>query len=444
MAMNELILKSGMQKILTLFVACLMIAGFSVPSLEASVEDLSQYKNTALNTIEDWVKATGLVDLKWKAWNDYGLLVKPYFKTRYELTSNVFNAPDTDSDQTDSIFTFTPGVQMLYKTAMGVIGAAYEASFKYFAQFDTQNTQDQSFLVYANLFPTDNVYIRVNEQLEQKGTAAGSSAFDEIDYLDNRVNVVVGYRAGDWIYEFGYENFDRDFASEIAVRYNHNEDKLDYRIYRVIDDNLKVYSGIRIGWVDFSRDPSRDTTYYEIPVGMEGTLSYGVTARAAVGLHHRNLEDTIRNDLTHVVTNISLERSFFANKTSVEGGFLRRPVESTFSKATTYDEKLWYASVKHLITPTLRGRLSTYVGNRDFEERVFTGTRVIVGGRAFVVPPNQVKRDDSVFGLNVGFDYQVRKWLIFHIDYQYSRRDSNISALDYTENVFSLGSTIPL
>jgi hypothetical protein len=61
-----------------------------------------------------------------------------------------------------------------------------------------------------------------------------------------------------------------------------------------------------------------------------------------------------------------------------------------------------------------------------------------------VAPPNQVKRSDDVFGFGMGFDYNVRKWLILHLDYQLSRRDSNIGTLDYTENVLSLGTTIPL
>lgn len=420
------------------------LVGFSAPSALASVEDIKGFKNQVLDGIEEFVINTGLVDAKKKLWEEYNFLIKPFFKTRYDLTSNVFSAPDTDSDHTDSIFSFTPGVQFVYKNKYGVIGGAYEATFKYFTQFNEQNTQDQSFLVYANLFPTDNMYVRVSEKLDQKGSTAGSSAFEPVNYKDNRVSVVTGYRSGDLTFEFGYENFDRDFQETIAKVHSYDEDKFDYRTYYQWSEQIKVYTGIRIGNVDFGKNPIRDTLYWEIPVGFEAVLPTGINARASVGVHHRNVEADGRNDITHVVTNISLQKNFNAKRTSVELGFLRRPVESSFATAGIYDEKLWYGAVKHLITPTLRGRSNIYVGNRDFEDRIFTGPRVIVAGVPLVVGGSQVKRDDNIFGFGLGFDYNVRKWLILHIDYLYSRRDSNISSLDYTENVFSLGSTIPL
>lgn len=419
---------------------------FQTPSASAAFEGLREFKNSALDSIENAVIKTNLPDRKKKLWEEHGLLIKPFFKFRYDLTNNVFKAPDTDSDHTDNLWTFTPGFQWLKKLPYGIVGGAYEADFRYFTQFEEQNTQDQKALFYANLFPTERSYIRVSEKLDQQGATAGASNFEPVDFLDNTANVVLGYKIDEkWTGEFGYENYDRDFASTVAARYSYNEDKYDLRVYRQYRKNVRGWTGVRIGQVDFWKDSSRDTFYYEFPVGVEGTLPWGgIKAAASIGLHHRNLEDSGRNDITHVVTNLYAEKLFNYERTTVEGGFLRRPVESSFSTATTFDEKLWYASLKHLMTPKLRFRSNVYVGNRDWEESVFTGTRIIVGGAVFVATPGVVRRDEDVFGYSFGFDYNVRKWLILHADYQYSRRNSNISALDYTENAFSLGTTIPL
>lgn len=426
---------------------CLILAGgLALPtSASASLADIAAFKDKTLDGIENAVIKTGLPDEKKKLWEEHGLLIKPFFRFAYDLTSNVFKAPDDHSDHTDNLWNFTPGFQFLKKGQYGVLGGAYEATFRYFSQFSQQNEVDQKFLIYTNIFPTEDTYIRASEKIDQQGATAGSSAFEPVNFLDNTVNVVAGYNINDdWTMELGYENYDRDFSATVARRYSYNEDKYDYRAYYKLRENMRFYSGARIAWVDFCKDPSRDTFYVEIPLGFEGKLPYGVDARASVGFHHRNLEDSDRNDLTHVVTNISLAKVFNHERTAVELGFLRRPVESSFSTATTYDEKMWYGSLKHLMTAKLRARINLYVGNRDFEERVFTGTRFVAGGRVFVSPPNQVKRNDEVFGFGFGFDYNVRKWLVLHLDYQYSRRDSNISALDYTENVLSLRSTIPL
>ena len=433
-------------KFTALLVSLSLLLGGGIPVAHAaSVENAAGYFNTGLDNIEEWVKKTGLPQLKWKTYKDHGLLIKPFFKFRYDLDSNVFDAPDTDSDHTDSMWSFIPGFQALYKTKYGVIGAAYEATFRVFSQFADQNEQDQDMLIFANLFPAENIYVRTSEKLSQKGATAGNTGFDTIDILDNTFNITFGYVADEnWTHEVGYQIFDRDFQSSIAKRYSYTEHIYDYRLYRKVDENVRVYTGTRLGMVSFGKLSSRDTFYYEFPVGIEGKILYGITVNASVGLHHRNLEEQTRNNVTHIVANLSAQKSFNKDKTSIEGGFLRRDVESSFATATTYDEKLWYTSLKHLITPKLRSRLNMYVGNRDFEERVFTGTLVVVGGRVFATPPTQVKRSDDVFGFNFGFDYNVRKWLIFHIDYQYNRRDSNLSALDFTENVFSLGTTIPL
>lgn len=424
--------------------AMLFLMFNAVPSSQASLESIRGFSDQVLDGIENVVISSGLVDAKKSLWEKYGILIKPFLKTRYSLTSNVFLAPDDDSDHTDNIWSITPGLQWLWKNKWGVVGGAYEATFKYYSQFSEQNTQDQSFLVYANLFPTENTYIRISEKLDQQGAVAGSSAFEPVDYLDNRFNVAIGYRMEDWTFEFGYENFDRDFQSTIAERFSYNEDKYDLHVYYQLTPKTRVFTGVRLGQVDFWKNEVRDSFYWELPIGVETELPFEVNARASVGVHHRNVESDLTNDITHVVTNISLQRNFNQKKTSVELGFLRRPVEGAFSTAGVYDEKLWYGAIKHLITPVLRGRFNVYQGNRDFEDRVFTGTRVVVGGTVFAVGGAQMKRDDSIVGTGIGFDYNVRKWLILHMDYQYSRRDSNISAFDYTENVFSLGSTIPL
>ena len=195
-----------------------LLAGRPAPSASAAFEDLTKFKDSAFDGIENTVIRTGLPDAKKKLWDKYHLLIKPFFKFRYDLTSNVFKAPDTGADQTDNLWTFTPGFQWLYQAQKGIVGGAYEASFRYFSQFSEQNEQDQKFLVYTDFFPTKDTYLRVSEKMDQEGATAGSSAFEPVDFLDNTVNGVTGYKRDVWTYELGYENFNRNFQSSIATR----------------------------------------------------------------------------------------------------------------------------------------------------------------------------------------------------------------------------------
>ena len=87
-------------------------------------------------------------------------------------------------------------------------------------------------------------------------------------------------------------------------------------------------------------------------------------------------------------------------------------------------EKSFFGSVKHLITPKLRGRASIRFANESYYDGTAAGTRLAVVGTTviLVVPGGIVKRDDDVFNYNLGFDYNVRKWMILHGDYQFTRR----------------------
>ncbi len=441
------------KKIIKLLVLHLVMAlAFSaVPFTPAYASDgvsaAAGFADDILNGLENLVHKSGLIDLKYKIKEQYGLLVKPFLKTGYDYSSNVFKANSVNSAG-DNIWTVTPGVQFKYKNEQATIGGAYEAPFRWLANYSEQNTQTQRFMVYANLEPSDDFYINIGERFASEESISGSSTSEPVAFLDNTVNVTLGYRADeDYTYEVGYELFDRNFRSTAADIYSYSVNKFSPRVYRKVEGG-KVYTGVDVGIVNFNKTDSRDTVYTEIPVGYQGELPFwGLIGDVKVGYHNRSLQGHAgRNDWRNIVTNLAVQKRLNGDKTVVSAGFTRQPVESSFATATTYDEKSFFGSVKHLITPKLRGRASVRFANEDYYDGTAVGSRIAVAGTnvIIVVPGGIVKRDDDVFNYNLGLDYNVRKWLILHADYQFTRRNSNISALDYTDNTISLGSTIPL
>ena len=83
-------------------------------------------------------------------------------------------------------------------------------------------------------------------------------------------------------------------------------------------------------------------------------------------------------------------------------------------------------------------------GSRSFKEDALAGPRFLVGPGVFASVADVRQRHDNVTGLNVGFDYAVRKWLILNTEYRFNHRNSNIHAFDANENRLSLGMTVPL
>lgn len=414
-------------------VIVLIIASFQTPrAFGALFEKIDRYTETALGEVETFAEKTPLKMLndernKWA--EKYALRVKPYFKAQFDITDNVFKEPDPD--KSDLLWTYTPGVTIDYQAEYGRIGVAYEAEFKYFTKFPKQNEQDQAFAAYADLYPTQQSYINVTENLAQEGATAGARFLEPINYLDNTVNITAGYKIERHTLEFSFQDFFRNYASEIHRRFDYDDDKFSGRLYWDITDKMKYYLSYSLGFIEYDEDPARSTTYHELlPVGLQGIMPGGAVVSANAGVNLRNVHSDHRNDFHYFVTSISLKKTF-GEKTTAEIVLLRRPVEATFDNQTIFDEKLLYGGVSYVLAPKVRVRLGVSVANRDFEEPA-------------VVGPLSVKRTDDSFGINLGFDYAAKKWLIWHFDYRYERRNSNISGFDYTENRLSIGTTLPL
>jgi hypothetical protein len=264
------------------------------------------------------------------------------------------------------------------------------------------------------------------------GETAGAVDLDPVNYLDNTFRVTPGYKLTDnWTLEGGFEYFYRRYNSDIYKRFAYTDEKYTARVYRNISEGAKVYLEGDLGFIEYDKEPSRAATYYNILPGIEGSLPWDITMMAELGFQRRNNHSEFHKDLAMFICSMSFRKEFNNKKTMVELSFTRRPVEATFENLTTYDEKFLYSGVRHLIVPKLRGRAGIFYANRDFEKSATVGNVT-------------VKRDDDEFGVNAGMDYAARKWLIIHADYNFERRNSNISAFDYTENKATIGFTMPL
>lgn len=408
-----------------------------VDKVEGWLDNLYDVTDRGIGKILDQLEKVGKYNqigrLKKLAKDKLNLTIKPYLKAKMDFTDNVFLEPDTDRE--DVIWTFTPGMSAAYPFELegidGVVGAAYEADFRYFTKYSLQNEQDQSFGAYTNINFSDNFYVKATERLIQQGATAGAYQLDPVNFLDNTTRATAGYHLyDDWTMEASYEYFRRHFNSQIYQQYNYREHKFAARLYHQLTNKLRTYFEVNRGNLEYRHSPQRATLYYETLVGLMGNWYWGLKPNVEIGWHRRNIQNDHDNDLSTVVTTVGFSKKF-DNRTEAELAFFRRPVESSFQDEHYYDEKLVYLGVKRLLKPKLRGRANIFFANRDWES---------LSNVANVI----VKRDDDVWGFTLGLDYAARTWMIMSLDYKYERRNSNISAFDYTENRVTVGFTMPL
>ncbi|HTL47583.1 MAG TPA: outer membrane beta-barrel protein [Verrucomicrobiae bacterium] len=426
--MKTLRTRSFSVTLLRLFLAVIFCAGLVLPAHFAAAQETKA--GTILDRIDDFMNEGPIARIKSQLQRNYGLMINPYFKTGFEYTSNVFKIPRGPRTQ-DELWTFSPGFNATHTSKYGEIGLNYEAQLRYFTRQEKQNQQDQSFGVYANLFPADGFNLKLSEELVQQGSTAGAPGVEPLDSSDNTVRASLIYDVDENLTgELGYKNFSRHYAGDTFESFSYYENEYFVEGQYKVAENHTVIAGYHLGTIDYIETSSRNAIYHQFPVGMRGMLPYGVEYDATVAAYVRNQEASARNDFFWFTGSIDLKKKI-TEKTSVGAGFIRRPVESTYDNAEVSDDKTFYANLTHRFTPRVRGRFDISHTNRDFENSA------TIGGVT-------VKRDDDLFALGVGLDYALRKWMIVNVDYRVERRDSNLSTFDYTENRLLVGATVPL
>lgn len=426
-------MRKPFKKFRFLFVPVLFL-GFAltlVPLLPATAEQTDTGVGSALDWIENVAEESPFQDLRMKLSEDYGIRINPYFKSQFDLTSNVYGEPA--DEQQDVLWTFSPGVKVNYANEFVSVGTEYQADFHYFTKESKENEQDQSFAAFVDIHPNEKWSIRASESLNQKGATAGDQNLEPINYLDNTVNASIGYVWDEKTdSEIGYRNFSREYAGDLYDRNSYIENFYFARSNYKLNESTKVFGGFDLGFVDYDETDTRDAIFYEWPVGIQGKLPvWDIDYYGSVSAYLRNVEANDSNNFWAFLGSAWLSKKFNENKTTVKAGFIRRPGETTFNDIPIYDEKTMYANATHLFSRKLRGRMDISYSNRDYEDIGTVGNVTL-------------KRDDDVLSYGLGFDYAVRKWLVFNLDYSISVQDSNFSDFDYNENRMTLGMTIPV
>jgi opacity protein-like surface antigen len=92
--------------------------------------------------------------------------------------------------------------------------------------------------------------------------------------------------------------------------------------------------------------------------------------------------------------------------------------------------------------------VSTLSAAYNFTPKILILPRLSFGLDNYKVPElnNGVleNRLDFLYGAGIGIQYQVQKWIRLDVRYDFSRRDSNFSEFDYTDNLVSFTVTLSI
>jgi len=165
---------------------------------------------------------------------------------------------------------------------------------------------------------------------------------------------------------------------------------------------------------------NRDSDGYEIVAGLSTDLTGLITGEFYAGYLKRDYEDPRFKDFSGLALGGRLNWAV-TQLTSVTGSVSRRVRESTYGRggqiASSYDRTIVAVGVDHelLRTLLLNGRV-------QWRQDDFNG----------------VDRTDNVYTLGAGASYQMNRYLFLTGGYTYEKRNSNISGLDFSDNLVYL------
>jgi hypothetical protein len=351
-----------------------------------------------------------------------------YPSVSYEVLRNdniTLQAPGSGGVISDTIQVLSPSLRIEGKQGANTYGVSAGATLGRHHLSTTDNYDDYNVAAYANLNPDSRVRLRLRAEHTDKHDARGSTN-DPLLAIPNRyrqdsLGGIIGYGAPGAQGRFELE------LGGMDKRYDNN------RAATVIDDRNEKYVGGTFFWriapktsllaqvkrtnIDYA-DPastldSSETAYY---VGATWEATALTTGTVKVGGITKDFKNPGVADSSQLAWDGEVR---WSPLTYSVWDFVisKRPRETTgavgnFAESTNYGVQWTHAWTSQFSTAVRASYLiEDYAG---------------------------IDRHDRISAIGLRGTYQMRRWFSVGADVNRSRRDSNLGAADYTDNIFML------
>ncbi len=346
-----------------------------------------------------------------------------WFHPRLDFTAayddNVFLEPTDEQD--DFSFITSPGIFIVvpFDANTHAFTLDYQADLIAFAEFDDQNFIAHTLKGSLDLnFP--KFHINTSDIFRRSDLRADTEFTERIDRYENTYDLAVG--TSDWnrlSFEVGYNFFSTFYDDDTLEVIDYYQHKLRgtgfYRLFTKTKALLE-YEHIFISYPDAIT--ARDGDADRVSIGLKGEPFTRLILEAKVGYENRDYDNG--QDLSNAVIDLSATK-YFTTETVVSLAYQRAARESTFLDNNFYFANSVSGTLNQKLFWGLDGVLGLSYSNNEYDEMV-----VLEGIAA--------ERDDDLFGVQAGLNYQIREWLNTGLSYFYFQRDSNFESLEYTDN----------
>ena len=355
------------------------------------------------------------------------LRIHPSLRTQIEYDDNILL--EEKDEREDVVYNIQPGAILELPIGTHQITAGYEADFEVFSKgrHSRQNDQNQNFFALADLrFP--DWYVNVLERLSETSGRSGTTFTERIPRIDQSIHPKIGYRWKRLIIESGFRHSVRDFRRQV-------DDSLDFQIveftqvfYYDLFARLKALLEYQFAQIDYDDNFTRNGTFNQVRVGLEGEVYRNLTVRLKTGGQWRNYEEDAKSTFKSWVGEASAEYQARKNL-KFQASFGREPIEATFGNVNYYTQHIFRLGAEYEFRPR-------WIAFSQFKYYTHHYAEPSQFGNIYAF------RRDYHTSVRTGLRYLPREWFEIEMAYQFVQRDSNFPTLDYDNNRFSLSSTL--
>ncbi|GEM_PF-1455649 len=352
------------------------------------------------------------------------LRVRPRYRQEFELDSNILL--DSVDRKMDFIFREIPGVEAVLPFGNHFIWADYQAQFNQFVKYPRESFIAQSLKTEA-AFNFTNSFLKLSDEIVDTSERSGTTFTDHIPRFENTVDVTGGYQWNRLMWEVGYKNFVRDYDTSREMILNYHFNQIHTRQYWDLTEKTKFLIDYKLTDYDYSNDANRDTLSNAVSAGIKGYLFPKTSLFSSFGYEHQNYSTAGQKDANNFIGEVGVQYIPLVG-TVFDAGWKRGVEQSTFVNTNFLIGNEFFLKYTQRIIQKLSLISEVNYTDQDY------GNVTTLGAGAF-----QGRRNDDIFMTNAKLLYEFTDWASADIRYQYSRRNSNASIFDYTDNLVTLG-----
>ena len=361
----------------------------------------------------------------------FGLLkVHPGLEFRTIYDDNIFSL--NSNKVHDWYFQVSPDLLLQLQGSKNLVELEYRADiYRYVDTGDANDVEDHNFRAGADIklnkleFTLSDLARRAHElRSEENPAVIGITPLSK--YWNNDLSVGVTYQPVDrFKVGISYENYFIDYdLDENQFRNRMDNSGLLTLYYRFLAKTSLLVQGIYRD-IDHTQNTalanSLDSREYWALGGLTWDITAKTTGTIRGGYEWKDFKDPSRKDFQSGVYLISAEHRF-TPKTSVLLDGTRQANESDDPSVNYYTTTNGRATVK-------------WIPITKFQVAPFGAYTYNAYGGEVTVDGDTARRKDNIWAAGIDLSYFMNKWVTIAVGYQHSKRSSNLTFYDYTDNM---------